>query len=87
MSGLLLEMACKRMPNPLPPTPEESKLFSLGVGQCVEKYLPMIGEWAPEATLLIAVTVVFLPRMVKPGAKKIAPLPVQTGSSDTAYSG
>ena len=63
--GLILEVVCPRLPNPLPPTDQEKQLFGNAVGRIIEKYAPQLGGYDAELALAVAVIVVFAPRMKK----------------------
>lgn len=65
MSGVMLDIICARLPNPLPPTPQEKEFFSVGVGAIAEKYLPQAGGYDAEITLGLAALMILAPRLVK----------------------
>jgi len=63
---LLLRFVAVRMPNPLPPSPEEENAFADALGEVIVKYLPSAGEYEAEATLGIVSLGFILPRIIKP---------------------
>lgn len=76
MSGVVLDIICARLPNPLPPSPEEKEFFAAGVGAIAEKYLPQAGGYDAEISLALAAVVILVPRMVKVEKK---PMDTQSG--------
>lgn len=64
-TDLLLEVGCARLPNPLPPTDTEKKIFNQSIEAGVDKYLPMILPYAVEVSILLSVLVIAVPRLKK----------------------
>ena len=81
--GMLLDVMCPRMPNPIPPTEQEKELFGNAVGRIIEKYAPQLGGYDAELALAVAVLVVFAPRM----KRTTNPKREKTGHIDTGEAG
>ena len=64
-SGVLLDVVCVRMPNPMPATPGEKALFGNAVSRMIEKYAPMMNGYDAELAFGLAALVVFAPRIQK----------------------
>ncbi|MFA6152993.1 MAG: hypothetical protein WC716_16845 [Chitinophagaceae bacterium] len=78
MGKVLLRMGCARLPNPLPPSEEEEKMFSDSLGKVIVKYLPAAGEYSAEVTLAIACAGILIPRVIKERGESI---PETTGTA------
>jgi hypothetical protein len=82
-SSLALKMICARLPNPLPPTPEETEMFNTTVTGVMTKYFASIANWDAELSLLVACVFIFIPRMKSPQEEVDA----ETGRDDLGKDG
>lgn len=73
LGTVVLTIVCERLPNPVPPTPAETQVFSNAVSAMVRKYYPQLETYGPEIALAVACGVVIVPRMKAPKTK---PAPV-----------
>ena len=65
LGGIILDLAAPRLPNPVPFTEQEKKLFNNSLSKVALKYTVNVGKWEEETALLLVTLVLFYPR-VKP---------------------
>jgi hypothetical protein len=70
LGGMLLDLLCVRLPNPLPPTEMEKQLFGQALSEVSGKYVPSMINYAPEMMLVTMLVVVIVPR-IKPDGKTV----------------
>lgn len=64
LSGLLLDIALPRMPNPLPASPLEREIFTRTVANVARKYAPGMEQWGAEIALVLAAGMIAIPRFI-----------------------
>ena len=69
LGTVVLTIVCERLPNPVPPTPAETQVFSNAVSAMVRKYYPQLETYGPEIALAVACGVVIVPRLKAPKGK------------------
>lgn len=74
LGGIVVDIACKRLPNPMPATDEEKELFGNALGAVIEKHSEELDAWGEEFALLFAAGVIFVPRFIVP-KREPEPLP------------
>ena len=71
VSELLLNILCSRLPNPLPPTELELKMFDASMNAVAEKYFEKFIEYSAEVGLLLACSVIIVPRMKRTSTSSV----------------
>lgn len=62
---LAMNSICTRLPNPLPLSETEKEVFGSAANDLAEKYVPKLGEYQPEISMLAALVLILPGRFMK----------------------
>jgi len=75
IGGVLLDIAAPRLPNDVPFSEAEKKMFNDALTPVIDKYFIGVGQYEAEISLVLVSIIIFYPRLIKPVKKKDSTTP------------
>jgi len=75
IGGVLLDIASPRLPNAVPFSDQEKKMFNDALTPVIDKYFIGVGQYEAEVSLILVSLIIFYPRLIKPVKKKDSTTP------------